>query len=391
MYCYIPEPSEPTDTIPPVLSTRFQPGATSFAQMTTIGVGGRAAQVVETDSEADFIAAISAADKAGKPLLVIGGGSNILAADSEFSGVVVRYTKSDITTLEEDSCGGARMRVAAGTPWDEVVVYAISHGWMGMEALSGIPGSAGAAPVQNIGAYGQEVAGVIAAVRTYDRETAAQRTLFLSDLELGYRNSLLKKSMTEGKWGPSPRWIVLSVDFHLRRATLSAPIRYRQLAAELQVEEGERVPAAQVRAAVLKLRRQKGMVLSADDRDTYSLGSFFTNPVLREEEAQKLPPEAPRYPLREEAAVNQIGGEAPIIPGWQKTSAAWLIAHAGYQAGYALPGPAAISTKHSLALTNRGEATAAQIMQLAEEIRAGVRNKYGVELVPEPVLVGFNH
>ncbi|MCI7305214.1 MAG: UDP-N-acetylmuramate dehydrogenase, partial [Trueperella sp.] len=335
--------------------------------------------------EAEIVDAVSTADAEGRPVLVVGGGSNILASDEPFDGVVVHDTRSAIETLMEDSCGGAEMRITAGTPWDEAVVYAIEHGWMGLEALSGIPGSVGAAPVQNIGAYGQEVAETLAQVRTWDRKTRQFRTLFLSDMKFGYRDSILKRSIA----GASPRWVVLAVTFHMRRATLSRPIGYGQLARTLGVEIGERAPSSDVRAAVLELRASKGMVLDDADRDTYSLGSFFTNPVLSEEQAALLPPEAPRFGVARHDAVNQIGAAAPTIPGQVKTSAAWLIDHAGFKPGYNMPGPAALSTKHCLALTNRGGASGEDIAALAREIRDGVRDKFGVTLVPEPVLVGL--
>lgn len=383
MSCYIPEPSEPTATVPPVRTTRYR--GDSLAQMTTIGVGGPVAEVVNAKSEAEIVDAVSTADAEGRPVLVVGGGSNILASDEPFDGVVVHDTRSAIETLMEDSCGGAEMRMTAGTPWDEAVVYAIEHGWMGLEALSGIPGSVGAAPVQNIGAYGQEVAETLAQVRTWDRQTGQFRTLFLSDMEFGYRDSILKRSIA----GASPRWVVLAVTFHMRRATLSRPIGYGQLARTLGVEIGERAPSSDVRAAVLELRASKGMVLDDADRDTYSLGSFFTNPVLSEEQAALLPPEAPRFGVARHDAVNQIGAAAPTIPGQVKTSAAWLIDHAGFKPGYNMPGPAALSTKHCLALTNRGGASGEDIAALAREIRDGVRDKFGVTLVPEPVLVGL--
>ncbi|WP_124054127.1 UDP-N-acetylmuramate dehydrogenase [Arcanobacterium ihumii] len=388
MTCSIPEPSEPTSTQAPVLSTRLSPNATRLSQMTTIGVGGKVQQFENVSSEEDFISAIETFDEESQKLLVLGGGSNILASDADFLGTVIHDARSNIETIAEDSCGGAQMRVSAGTSWDEVVVYAIEHGWMGLEALSGIPGTVGAAPVQNIGAYGQEVAASIASVRTFDRKTKTVRTFFASDLNFGYRSSILKASMVEGPWGPSPRWIVLDVLFHLRRATLSEPVRYAQLANTLDINPGERVPSRDVRGAVLKLRGGKGMVLDLQDRDTYSLGSFFTNPILSEEQAESLPEDAPRYGVSQSTSVDQIGAAAPQIAGQIKTSAAWLIDRAGFKPGFGLPGNAAVSTKHSLALTNRGGATSEEIVRLAQTIRDGVLDQFGVTLVPEPVLVG---
>ncbi|MDO5024957.1 MAG: UDP-N-acetylmuramate dehydrogenase [Trueperella sp.] len=399
MTCLMPEPTEPTKTVPPVQSARVTADATRLAELTTIGVGGAPQQIIRAESEAELIAAIRSADDAGLPLLVLGGGSNILAADADFPGVVIRDERQEITTLDVSGCGGAELRATAGTPWDEVVVYAIENGWMGVEALSGIPGSVGAAPVQNIGAYGQELAETFAMARVYDRERQRTDSLFLSDMKFGYRDSILKRSMraelpdagdaTPKQWTPSPRWIVLDVTLQMRLATLSRPVRYAQLAAKLDIEPGERAPSAEVRAAVLELRRSKGMVLDDADADTFSLGSFFTNPVLTEAAAANLPPEAPRFAVTDGAAVNQIGAAAPKVAGQVKTSAAWLISNAGFAAGYGMPGPAALSTKHSLAITNRGTATAADIAQLARTVRDGVLEKFGVRLVPEPVLVGL--
>ncbi|MDD7464917.1 MAG: UDP-N-acetylmuramate dehydrogenase [Actinomycetaceae bacterium] len=397
MTCNIPEFHEPVATIPPVPWTRAReyPPPESLADITTFGVGGRIKNMVHATSERELINAIVAGDDAGLPLLVVGGGSNILAGSADFAGVVVRDMRHEITTVFEEGCPGARIHVTAGTPWDETVVYAVTHGWMGMEALSGIPGTTGAAIVQNIGAYGQEVAGTVAAARTFDRLTRSVRTLFMSDMKLGYRTSILKESMrvpdAEGRvWGPSPRWIVLDVDFQLRLASLSEPIRYGQLATFLGVAPGDRAPSSDVREAVLELRRGKGMVLDDEDRDTYSAGSFFINPVLAQSDALCLPPEAPRYDVTDATAVNQIGAAALKIPGLVKTSAAWLIDHAGFSKGYGMPGPAALSSKHALALTNRGGASGEQIADVARTIRAGVREQFGVDLEPEPVVIGLD-
>lgn len=387
MTCMIPEPSDPIPTIGPVAHARMR-GDETLAQMTTIGVGGPVGSVVKATTESEVIEAVAQADAEGKPLLVLGGGSNVLASDKPFDGVVVRDMRSQLTQVMDDSCGGGEMHVLAGTPWDEAVVFAIEHSWMGLEALSGIPGTVGAAPVQNIGAYGQELAETLAAIRVYDRKRKAARTLFRSDLKFGYRDSILKRSI--GEFGPSPRYIVLEASFHMRRATDSRPVQYSQLADMLGIELGERAPSTDVRAAVLELRRSKGMVLDDADQDTFSLGSFFTNPVLTEEEAAKLPPEAPRYAVADHTQINQIATPAPLVAGKVKTSAAWLIDHAGFSRGYGMPGPAALSTKHVLALTNRGDASAEQIVALAREIQAGVKREFGVNLVPEPVMVGLD-
>ncbi|MDP9801365.1 UDP-N-acetylmuramate dehydrogenase [Arcanobacterium wilhelmae] len=368
----IPQP--PSGDIPPVFpaqSNRIGAEPASLADLTTMGVGGTISRYVEAHTREELIAAIREADSAGVPLLVLGGGSNILASDEPFEGVVVRDMRSGIETVMEDGCGGAQMRALAGTPWDDVVRYAIEHEWRGLEALSGIPGAVGAAPVQNIGAYGQELADTFAAATTYDRETGQIKTLFLTDMKFSYRDSILKQSIAQ--WGYSPRWIVLDVLFHMFRGSMSAPIKYGQLAGALGVEVGQTAPAWQVRETVLALRASKGMVLDDSDRDTFSCGSFFTNPILPAGVAATLPPEAPRYSAGE---------------GLVKTSAAWLIDHAGFPKGFAVGERASLSTKHTLALTNRGGATSADIRQLARHIQEGVRAAYGVDLHPEPVVLG---
>ena len=387
MTCFVPEHSdEPIETVPPLPAGRSMPGARTLADLTTIGVGGPIKCLVEAGTENDLIEAVRTADQEGRDLLVLGGGSNVLARDDPFDGVVVRDIRSDITLVQEGGCEGANLRVSAGTGWDELVVHTIKNEWMGLEALSGIPGTVGAAPVQNIGAYGQEIASSVARVRTWDRKEGRRREFTMSELGFGYRTSVLKQTFSEG-WGPSPRYIVLSVDLQLRIASLSSPIRFGQLSKLLGVEGGTRVPSAEVRAGVLELRRSKGMVLDETDRDTYSCGSFFTNPVMTEHQAAALPEDAPRYAVTDESRL-VLGAAAPTVKGQVKTSAAWLIDHAGFPAGYAMPGPAALSTKHCLALTNRGGATGAELRALARQIRDGVLDRFGVELHPEPTIIG---
>jgi len=351
--------------------------APTLSTLTTLRVGGPAARYVETTSEAELIDAVRTADEAGEPLLVIGGGSNLLVADEGFAGLVVRDARSGIDVPDHSACAGVTYQVPAGTPWDAVVDEATSHRLYGLEALSGIPGSTGATPVQNVGAYGQEVAQTIASVRVWDRSRSTVRTLALDDLNFGYRSSLLKRSMRpsdddpRAPWGPTPRYVVLDVTFQLRQGTLSAPVAYAELARSLGIAVGERAPLLDVRAAVLALRARKGMLLDGADHDTWSAGSFFTNPVLPA--SAGLPDEAPRYPAGD---------------GLVKTSAAWLIERSGFSKGFGAPGPAMVSTKHTLALTNRGGATTADVLALARTIRAGVAERFGITLVPEPVLVG---
>ncbi len=344
-----------------------------LSELTTLRVGGPARELVETGTEAELIDAVKAADASGTPLLVLGGGSNLLVGDDGFDGVVVRDTRADVTLVNDGACGGLSITATAGTPWDDLVAQAVESEWSGFEALSGIPGSTGATPVQNVGAYGAEVADIVALIRTWDRAERAVKSLPLVKAQFGYRDSMLKRTVTSGEWGPTPRYVVLDVTFHTRMASLSAPIRYQQLATALDVEIGARVPITDVRAAVLALRASKGMVLDARDHDTWSAGSFFTNPIIA---SDVLPDGAPAYPA--------------VGDGKVKTSAAWLIEHAGFPRGYAVApdAPASLSTKHTLALTNRGGAHAADLLALARAVREGVRESYGITLVPEPMLVG---
>ena len=331
---------------------------------TTLRVGGPAARWVRATTEDEAVAAVSAADDRGEPVLVLGGGSNLLVADEGFPGTVVELAMADVVVEGDDdgpSCGGVSVTAGAGAGWDDLVARACERGWVGLEALSGIPGTVGATPVQNVGAYGQEVAQTIARVRTWDRVERRVRSFAAAECGFGYRSSRFKSDPT--------RHLVLAVTFQLRTGDLSAPVGYAELARTLGVESGQRAPLGDVRAAVLGLRAGKGMVLDPDDRDTWSAGSFFTNPVLP---AERVPEGAPSWP----AADGQV-----------KTSAAWLIEHAGFTKGYG--GPAAsLSTKHTLALTNRGGASAADLLALAREVRDGVEARFGIRLVNEPVLVG---
>lgn len=379
------------------------PAPTTLAELTTLRVGGPIGRYVEAATEAELIDAVRAADAAdptGRSLLVIGGGSNILAGDAGFDGVVVRDARAEVRLTADDRCGGVEVTATAGTTWDDLVRQAVASHWGGFAPLSGIPGTVGAAPVQNVGAYGSEVAELIASVRAWDRATGRIAYLPLADLHLAYRDSALKRSLTDpdvggGRtWGPTGRWVVLSVTFAVRQASLSAPIAYRQLADHLGVSVGDRVDAVAVREAVLNLRRSKGMVLDPTDHDTWSAGSFFTNPVLTTEQAAGLPPEAPRFPVTDHSRVVPGTVDAPVLDGLVKTSAAWLIDHAGFPKGFALPtgdapATASLSTRHVLALTNRGGASAQDLVDLRDAVVAGVRRAFGVTLVPEPVHVGL--
>jgi len=331
-----------------------------LANHTTLRVGGPAGDFVVATTEDELVEAVRSADVAGKPVLVLGGGSNVLVSDSGFEGRVVAVRTAGVTA-DADACGGAVVRVAAGEPWDDLVVRAVEQGWIGVEALSGIPGLVGATPIQNVGAYGQEVSETVASVRCWDRQAGEVRTLFNRDCRFGYRTSRLKQE--------PGRWVVLEVVLQLRLGDLGTPVRYAELARRLGIEPGARAPLADVRDAVLALRRSKGMVLDESDHDTWSAGSFFTNPVLAPD---AVPEGAPAWPQPD---------------GTVKTSAAWLIEHAGFERGHGND-RAALSGKHTLALTNRGGATATDLVTLAREVRDGVRGRFGIELVNEPVLVG---
>lgn len=347
----------------------------ALAPLTTMRVGGPATTLVTAETPEEVVDAVRATDEAGTPLLLVSGGSNLVIADEGFDGTVVRIATKGVRMDSVD--GGAAVTVAAGEVWDDVVARAVTEGWSGIEALSGIPGLTGATPVQNVGAYGQDVAQTITRVVAWDREEQRQRTFTGADCGFTYRNSIFK---TTG------RYVVLEVTFQLGLGGLSAPIAYADLAAHLGVEQGERVPLADARAAVLAQRRKRGMVLDAQDHDTWSCGSFFTNPILPGEEMDALLARA----------AERLGPDGPVPPtfpaadGRTKTSAAWLIDRAGFTKGYAMPGPAALSTKHTLAVTNRGDATAADVAALAREVRDGVSEAFGVALVNEPVFVGHS-
>jgi UDP-N-acetylmuramate dehydrogenase len=318
---------------------------------------------VEASTTDQLVDAVRSCDESGTPVLLVAGGSNLVVADEGFPGTVLKIATQGVR-VEQDACSGATVTVAAGEAWDALVAKAVDEGWVGVEALSGVPGSVGATPIQNVGAYGQEVAETIASVRCWDRRERTVRTIAAAECGFGYRTSRFKQDPT--------RHVVLTVTFQLRLGDLGAPVRYAELARALGVEPGERVPMAAVRETVLRLRSGKGMVLDAEDHDTWSAGSFFTNPFLSPEQARMLPDDAPRW-------------EQP--DGRVKTSAAWLIERSGFGKGYG-NGRVSLSTKHTLALTNRGAASTADLVALAREIRAGVEEKFGVRLVNEPVMVG---
>ena len=402
---------------------------TSFADITTIGVGGRIARFVEPDSRVGVIEAVEDADERGLPLYVIGGGSNTLAADDDFRGLVVRDTRKLITVPDEAAPveGGDRLvhvNAEAGVNWDDLVEFCVRIGLEGVEGLSGIPGTVGASVVQNIGAYGQEVGDVVKSVEVWDRQEKKTLELTGGEMEFGYRTSLLKRSMyaapavPSDRFFPTPRYVVLSVTLALRHSATGV-VGFGQLAKALDVAVGDRLETEAIRDAVLRVRAAKGMLedpnryasagmagmkreaniaaamaalrdangSSAEDFDRHSCGSFFMNPMLPvgSPALSGLPGDAPRF----EVALSD--GR----PG-MKTSAAWLIDHAGFPKGFAIDGrsaadaPASLSTRHTLALTNRGDATAADVAALATAIQNGVEAAFGIRLVPEPVVIGLD-
>jgi UDP-N-acetylmuramate dehydrogenase len=337
--------------------------APSLAEHTTLRVGGPARAWVVAETEQQVIDVVRACDAAGEPLLVLGGGSNILAGDAGFPGTVLQVAVRGLTVEVEGR--SATLGIMAGEPWDDVVSRAVGQGWSGIEALSGIPGLAGATPVQNVGAYGQEVSQVVTGVRAWDRLTGRIEHLGHEECRFEYRSSVFKQQ--------PGRWVVLSVAMMLR-AHPAGTVRYAELAAALGVAVGAEADVRDVRNAVIALRRRKGMVLDESDHDTWSAGSFFTNPVVDRRVAGMLPADCPRYPS----------------PRGVKLSAAWLIERSGVARGHrSAPGSMArVSSKHTLALTNAGGASADDVLELARDIRARVVARFGIELEPEVDLVG---
>ncbi len=337
-----------------------------LAPLTTLRLGGPARRLVTAGTDAEVVAAVRAADAAGEPLLVLGGGSNLVIGDAGFPGTVLRIA------TEGFALDGTLLELAAGEVWSDAVARTVAAGLAGLEFLAGIPGSAGATPVQNVGAYGQEVAESITEVVAYDRLLGETVTLANADCAFSYRHSRFKAD--------PDRYVVLRVRFRLAdEGGLSSPVKYAEVARAMGVEPEQRVKLGDAHAEVLRLRAGKGMVLDAADHDTWSAGSFFTNPVLTDAQfaaftARLGDLRAPAYPAGE---------------GLTKTSAAWLIDNAGFRKGHG-SGPATLSTKHTLALTNRGSATTEDLLALAREVRDGVRAAFGVELVNEPVMVGVS-
>jgi len=369
--------------------------ATSFGDLTTMRVGGVPTTIVAPETTDALLAeARRVWYETDDEWFVLGGGSNTVAADDAIDATVIRVVTRGIERLDAPD-GRIRLRVAAGEPWDTLVQHTVENGWSGFEALSGIPGSTGASPIQNIGAYGQEVASTVTSVDFLDFDSGDFLRIPASNLELGYRTSVFKAGR---------RGLVTAVEFELADdGGRSAQIAYPQLAAALGVGEGDRVSVAEVRASVLELRAAKGMVLDPADRDSVSSGSFFTNPIVSAATALALPSDAPRWSTatttEPEARAVALGDEPappPPVPPQSvatryKLSAAWLIEHAGVSRGFALPGSgAAISSKHTLAITNRGHASAADVTELARYVQSRVAAEFGVVLQPEPVLLGIS-
>lgn len=408
---------------------------TTFAQITTMAVGGNINRFIEPTTRVAIIEEVEHADSKGIPLCVIGGGSNIVASDEDFQGVVIRDARRIITVPDEaapveNGDKTVHVNAQAGCNWDDLVQFTVERGLAGLEALSGIPGTVGASVVQNIGAYGQEVASSVESVEVWDREEKQTKELSHEDMAFSYRTSLLKQSMmgANNQYYPTPRYIVLSVTFSLLHEP-NGVVQYDQLAHALHASVGDTMPLHEIRNAVMKVRASKGMLEDAtryripqmqatkdskhveeaiamqhrtvshedtpqerdildiesatgsnEDYDRHSCGSFFINPFLTQEQANNLPQDAPRY-------------EATLPDGTTtiKTSAAWLIDHAGFNKGYTLENHphASISHLHTLAMTNQGGASAQDIMALATAVRDGVRQKFGITLEPEPVLINI--
>ena len=360
---------------------------TLLAELTTMRVGGAAHELIAPATRDELVAATLDVWGSGEEWLVLGGGSNLVVADEGFDGTVIRVVTRGIEQLSDDD-GRVRLRVQAGEPWDDLVAYTVDNGLAGIEALSGIPGSSGAAPVQNIGAYGQEISSSLVAVEFLDYLSGDLLRLGAADLRFDYRTSALKQGQ---------RGLVVAIEIELTRSTEGEPVAYAQLASSLGVELGDRVPLRTVRDTVLALRASKGMVLDPADPDSVSCGSFFTNPIVGENFARTLPVQAPRWAnAPEPAAVAVPLGEEPAPPPAQtdfrvKLSAAWLIEKAGIHRGFSLPGSrAAISSKHTLAIVNTGGATAAEVTELGRYVQTRVFSQFGVRMLAEPVLVGVS-
>ena len=365
-----------------------------LSTLTTLRTGGAPERMLEAATREELVAALTEVWSRGDDLLVLGGGSNLFIGDEAFEGTVIRVLTRGIEELPSPHPGRIRLRVEAGHGWDDLVAYAVDHGYAGLEAMSGIPGTVGAAPVQNIGAYGQEIQETLVEVDLIDQVTGRISTVPAAELGLGFRTSVFKHHYGSE---PQRRAVILSVTVDLLVAG-ERIVRGEQLRRALGLNSDEPVPLAWVRERILATRASKGMLWDADDPDTHGVGSFFQNAIVPEAVARSLPPECPRWPVTPdldavtviplhayEGLVPAAKTEAPDV----KVSAAWLIEQAGIRKGFRLPrSRASVSTKHALALTNRGGATAAEVSELARFIQSRVHSEFGLVLQPEPVLVG---
>jgi len=331
---------------------------TLLSDLTTLRLGGPAHRVITATTADELVQTVLTADNDRQPVLIVGGGSNLVVGDAGWAGLVVIVRTSGITI---DTAGDSvRLTVAAGERWDDVVAMTVADGISGLAAMSGVPGLTGATPVQNVGAYGHEVGQTISGLTIYDRELAEVRHWTPAECGFGFRTSAFKHT---------DRYVVLDVTFDLVRSPLAGPVRYLELARRLDVDPEASVAQSELREAVLELRRSKGMLLDAADHDTWSVGSFFVNPFVPPE---LVPDGCPNWE----------------VDGRVKLSAAWLIENAGFAKGFRLDGPVSVSTKHTLALTNRGGATTKELLELARVIRAGVQERFGITLRPEARLAG---
>jgi UDP-N-acetylmuramate dehydrogenase len=346
-----------------------------LAPLSTLGVGGPARFYAPATDRDSVEAGVAWAEDRAVPLIVLGGGSNMVIADEGYPGLVLHVLPEGVEIRRSD--GEVRVRAGAGVNWDNLVATATGQGWAGIECLSGIPGRVGATPIQNVGAYGQDVSETITSVEAFDVVARQPVTLSNEECGFGYRSSRFKGVDRN-------RYIILAVEFRLLAGGAPA-VRYPDVQRHL-AERGVAAPSLdQVRQAVIEVRRRKSMVLDPADPNARSVGSFFMNPVVSGETCAAV-----------QAAAGQMkapGADAmprwPVASGGVKLSAAWLIERAGFPRGYR-KGNAAISDNHPLAIVNRGGATARAVIDLAREIRDGVRAAFGVSLVPEPVFVNVS-
>ena len=341
-----------------------------LADLTSMRVGGTPAEIYAAKTRDDLIEHTLNVWRSGDDWLLLGGGTNMVVADNVENLRVIKVENMGIEPVRNKDETRVVVRVQAGENWDDFVAHTVKAGLAGIEAMSGIPGTVGASPVQNIGAYGQELSDSMVRLEFVDYETHEIAILEAKDLQFGYRDSAIKR----GRPG-----VITWVEFELQKLDgLSRPLYSTQIAADLGVAMGAQVSLEAVRASVLKLRARKGMVIDENDPDSVSCGSFFTNPIVSDRVARGLPDDAPKYESEEDDGLTV------------KLSAAWLIENAGIEKGFRIAGSrAAISSKHTLAIVNTGGATATEILQLAEYVQVRVSNKFGINLVPEPNLIGF--